>query len=155
MILLSSLATRFGDESVVRNTEAALEKIRAVLKSRQKESASQLRDRIRVIIPGKERKPLDYLQDIQKAISNNIILYLEYTDIKNQKTTREVEPIGIIYYTDQWHLIAWCWLRSGYRDFVVPQIDVMSYTSKPFKKNDHYSIDDHIKTWNIKEIGPA
>lgn len=155
LILLSSLANRFGDDSVVRNTDTALEKIRAVLKSREKESASQLRERIRVIIPGKEKKPIDYLQDIQKAISKSNILYLEYTDLKNQKTNREVEPIGMIYYTDQWHLIAWCWLRAGYRDFLVPQIDVLSNTQKPFRKNDHYSIDDHINTWNIKEIGPA
>ncbi len=154
LILLSSLASRFGDESVARNAENALEKVRTVLKSREKESASQLRDRIRVISPVYQ-KPVDYLADVQKAISDNTILYLEYTDLKKQKTKREVEPIGMIYYTDQWHLIAWCWLRNDYRDFIVRQIDVLHPTQRPFKKTDHITIDDHIKTWKITDVGPA
>lgn len=155
LILLSSLASRFGDVSVARNTENALEKIRTVLHSREKESASQLRDRIRVMSPGQTQQGFDYLSDIQKAITDSTILYIEYTDLKSQKTKREVEPIGIIYYTNQWHLIAWCWLRNDYRDFIVRQIDLLHCTSKPFRKTDHITLDDHIKTWKITDVGPA
>jgi predicted DNA-binding transcriptional regulator YafY len=155
LILLSSLANRFADVSVARNTENALEKIRTVLHSREKESASQLRARIRVMNPAQKQQPFDYLADIQKGISNNTILYIEYTDLKKQKTKREVEPIGMIYYTDQWHMIAWCWLRSDYRDFIVRQIDVLHCTPKPFKKADHITLDDHIQAWNVTDVGPA
>jgi predicted DNA-binding transcriptional regulator YafY len=155
LILLSSLADRFADASVARNTEQALEKIRTVLHSREKESASQLRDRIRVINPSKSSQPFDYLADIQKSITGSTTLYIEYTDLKGQKTKREVEPIGIIYYTDQWHMIAWCWLRSDYRDFIVKQIDVLHSTAMAFRKTDHISLDDHIQTWQITEVGPA
>lgn len=155
LILLSSLADRFADVSVARNTENALEKVRNVLRSREKESASQLRDRIRVMNPSQTQQPFDYLGDIQKAISENTILYIEYTDLKKQKTKREVEPIGIIYYTDQWHLIAWCWLRNDYRDFIVRQIDVLHCTPKPFGKKDHITLDDHIRTWKLTDVGPA
>src|SRR4051812_46397070 len=109
--------------SVVRNTETALEKIRTVLHSRERESASQLRDRIRVMNPVRSPRSIEYLSDIQNSISNRTILYIEYTDLKKQKSKREIEPIGIIYYTDQWHLIAWCWTRNDYRDFIVKQID--------------------------------
>lgn len=154
LILLSSLADRFADVSVARNTENALEKIRTVLRSREKESASQLRDRIRVINPGPKKPAFDYLADIQTSISDNTILYIEYTDLKNAKTTREIEPIGIIYYTDQWHLIAWCWLRNDYRDFIVRQIDVLHRTPKVFRKTDHITLDDHIRTWKI-DVDPA
>lgn len=154
LILLSSLADRFADVSVVRNTENALEKIRTVLRSREKESAAQLRDRIRVMNPG-SRQSFDYLADIQKAMADNTILYIEYTDLKNQRTTREIEPIGIVYYADQWHLIAWCWLRNGYRDFIVRQIDVLHGTGRGFRKADHITLDDHIRAWDLKDVGPA
>jgi predicted DNA-binding transcriptional regulator YafY len=149
LILLASLADRFADVSVAKNTENALEKVRAVLRSREKESASQLRDRIRVINPGKDQRSFEFLADIQKSISRNTILYLEYTDHKKQRTKREVEPIGIIYYTEQWHLIAWCWMRDGYRDFIVKQIDVLRPTNKPFRKTDHISLDEHIRSWDL------
>jgi len=155
LILLSSLADRFADVSVARNTENALEKIRTVLRSREKESASQLRDRIRVMNPTQKQQSFDYLADIQKGMSDNTILYIEYTDLKKQKTKREVEPIGMIYYTDQWHLIAWCWLRNDYRDFIVRQIDVLHRTPKPFKKTDHITLDDHISQWKLTDVGPA
>lgn len=148
LILLSSLADRFADLSVARNTDNALEKIRTVLRSREKESASQLRDRIRVLNPGPTKKSFDYLADIQKAISTNAILYIEYTDLKKQTTKRDVEPIGIIYYTDQWHLIAWCWTRNDYRDFIVQNINTLHLTSKPFRKSDHITLDEHIRSWD-------
>jgi predicted DNA-binding transcriptional regulator YafY len=149
LVLLSSLADRFADVSVVRNTESALEKIRTVLHSREKESASQLRDRIRVINPARNQRSMEYLADIQNSISEKCILYIEYTDLKKQKTRRDVEPIGIIYYTDQWHLIAWCWTRNDYRDFIVKQIDVLHRTQKPFRKNNHISLDEHIRSWDL------
>ena len=147
LILLSSLASRFADVSVARNTDNALEKIRSVLRSREKESSTQLRDRIRVMNPGHKLQTFDYLADIQKCITDSTILYIEYTDLKNQMTKREVEPIGIIYYTDQWHLIAWCWLRKDYRDFIVRQIGILHCTPNTFRKTDHITLDDHIRSW--------
>ncbi|MEJ0034302.1 MAG: YafY family protein [Bacteroidota bacterium] len=148
LVLLSSLADRFADVSVVRNTETALEKIRNVLHSRGKESASQLRDRIRVINPARSPRSMEYLADIQNSITNKNILYIEYTDLKKQKTKREIEPIGIIYYTEQWHLIGWCWTRKDYRDFIIQNIDVLNKTTKPFLKKDHITIDEHIRSWD-------
>lgn len=148
LVLLASLADRFGDASVAKHTTLALEKIRAVLRSNEKERSTQLADRIRVLDPNPRRNPFDFLAEIQKAIGASTIVVIEYTDAKKQKTRREIEPIGMIYYTDQWHLIAWCWMRNDYRDFIVKQIDTLKSTLKPFQKTDHISLDDHIRTWN-------
>ena len=147
LVLLSSLADRFGDDSVAKHTALALDKIRAVLRTGEKERAAQLTDRIRVLDPLPRPRPFAFLAEIQKAIAGSIILEIDYTDARKQKTRREIEPIGIIYYTDQWHLIAWCWIRNDYRDFIVAQIDRLKYTSKPFRKSDHISLDDHILSW--------
>ena len=148
LVLLASLADRFGDVSVAKHTTLALDKISAVLRSKEKDTSAQLADRIRVLDPNPLNKPFDFLAEIQKAITGNTILAIDYTDAKKQKTRREIEPIGMIYYTDQWHLIAWCWMRNDYRDFIVKQIDTLKSTSKPFQKADHISLDDHIRAWN-------
>lgn len=149
LVLLSTLAGRFADDSVARQAESAMEKIRAVLKSGVKEKSRNLGEKIRVLSPTPRVDPSWLLDDIQKAINGNIILKLEYTDAKKQKTSREVEPIGMIFYTEQWHLIAWCWLRNGYRDFIVRQIDALRLTGQPFRKPDHISIDQHIENWKL------
>ncbi len=154
LVLVASLANRFGDVSVAKHTTHALEKIRSVMRASEKEGTAQLADRIRVLDPHPRPKPFSFLEEIQKAISGSLIVEIEYTDAKKQKTSREIEPIGMIYYTDQWHLIAWCWNRLDYRDFLVKQIDSLKSTTKPFRKNDHISLDDHIRSWNNNIFPP-
>jgi predicted DNA-binding transcriptional regulator YafY len=148
LILATSLADRFGDKTIARLSDLALQKIRAVLHSAEKDKTEKLANSIRVLPPEKkDPKSVNYLSEIQTAISGKIILQLDYTDAKDQKTRREVEPIGMIYYTDQWHLIAWCWTRLGYRDFIVKNINTLVSTSKPFRKSDHISVNEHIASW--------
>lgn len=145
LILVASLADRFADKSIARYSDNALQKIRAVLRQSDKEKSEELGDRIRVLnVPQTER---NYLSEIQSAITGKIILQIEYTDSQQQKTSREVEPIGMIYYTDQWHLIAWCWKRNDYRDFKVNHIHTLRLTPKSFRKKDHISVDTHIRSW--------
>jgi len=147
LVLLASLSERFGDDSVARHTSLALEKIRAVLRTNDKARSTAMGEKIRVLIPDPAPRPFDYLAEIQNAIGTTTILEINYTDAKKQKTHREIEPIGMIYYTDQWHLIAWCWMRNDYRDFIVKQIDALKNTAKPFRKNDHITVDEHIQSW--------
>jgi len=148
LVLLASLAERFGDKSVVKHTGLALEKIRTVLRSAEKENSAHMASRIRVLDPVPQPRSFEYLAEIQKAITNSTVLDIVYIDLKKQTTQREVEPIGMIYYTDQWHLIAWCWMRNDYRDFIIKQIDTLKSTSKPFRKKDHISLDEHIRSWS-------
>lgn len=145
LILVASLADRFADTSIAKHSHMALQKIRAVLKTNDKEGTERLSSNIRVL--STEQNTSRYLTEIQHAISSSTILEINYTDAKKQTTSREVEPIGMIYYTDQWHLIAWCWTRKDYRDFIARQINSLKNTDRPFRKKDHISIDDHIKTW--------
>lgn len=145
LVLMASLADRFADGSIAKHASFALQKVRAVLRSAEKEKADRLDSRIKVLNPKNERS--DGLSEIQRSMTNSTILQIAYTDLKQRKTQREVEPIGIIYYTDQWHLIAWCWMRNDYRDFIVKQISTIENTSKPFRKSDHISLDEHIHSW--------
>lgn len=151
LVLLASLADRFADESVTAQVSEAVEKVRAVLQLRDQEKLETLKDRIRVLQPSQHEFASNtaYLADIQKSISGSMLLSIDYVDLKGQRTKREIEPIGIIYYTNQWHLIAWCWLRHGYRDFIVRQINGLRLTGEPFRKKDHISIDAHIETWKL------
>jgi predicted DNA-binding transcriptional regulator YafY len=146
LLLVASLADRFADRSIAKHSALALNKVRSILRGVDKEKSELLDDRIRVLNPKPES--FAYLAEIQKAISSNTIIDLDYTDLQKHRTQREIEPIGMIYYTDQWHLVAWCWLRNDYRDFIVKQINSLRNTTKFFRKTDHISIDEHIRSWN-------
>jgi predicted DNA-binding transcriptional regulator YafY len=46
------------------------------------------------------------------------VVHLHYLSNRQYELTlRDVEPIGLFYYSAAWHLIAWCRLRNGFRDF--------------------------------------
>lgn len=145
LILVAALANRFGDKTIIRDSEQAIEKIRAVLRQPDKEKTEHLSSRIKVLNPHPAGN--NYLSAVQLAISDQKILRIEYTDMQQRKTSREVEPIGMIFYTEQWHMIAWCWKRNDYRDFKMNHIDSLITTGKPFRKKDHITIDEHILSW--------
>lgn len=145
LILVNALANRFTDRITARNSDNAIQKIRAVLRDTDKDISEKLGARVKVL----DSKPQTnhFLSDVQQAIVDQIILRIEYTDGKWQNTSREVEPIGIIYYTEQWHVIAWCWKRHDYRDFIMGRINSLSITAKPFRKKNHISLEQHMLTW--------
>ena len=58
---------------------------------------------------------------------------------------REVEPIGLVFYAFNWHLIAWCHMRNDYRDFKVTRILKVASQGRPFRKTDHIELNDYMK----------
>lgn len=117
LILIAKLSERYADRTVQKNVANAIAKITAVLREPAKEKADILQDKIGVYLSSDAGNNRDYLTEIQNAIINKQILKIDYIDNFEEKSRREIEPIGMKFYSNQWHLIAWCWLRSEYRDF--------------------------------------
>ncbi|MBN9297695.1 MAG: YafY family transcriptional regulator [Filimonas sp.] len=145
LILLATLAERFSDKSIAKQSESALHKIKAVLRHYDKEKVEHLASQIDIYIPETERSENGWLMGIQDAIANKRVLEIQYVDNKGNSTTREIEPIGLVFYTMQWHLFAWCRMRKEYRDFKVRQITGQRCTDLPFSKNNHLTIEDYTK----------
>jgi predicted DNA-binding transcriptional regulator YafY len=146
LVLMASLAEKFADRSIAKYSNSALAKIKSVLRSADKDKSNRFSDQINIYIPEGEKNENDYLIDVQTAITRQIIIAIDYTDGQNVKTTREVEPIGLVFYNLEWHLIAWCWKRNDYRDFIVKRISKISCTQQPYRKNDHIQSTDFL-TW--------
>ncbi len=63
------------------------------------------------------------LSTVQTALAERRVLRLEYRGAaRGEATVREIEPLGLAHYLDNWHLIAWCRLRKEVRDFRVDRI---------------------------------
>jgi predicted DNA-binding transcriptional regulator YafY len=146
LILMTSLASRFTDRSVTRHGEAALEKIKSVLKQSENEGASQLEKQISIYVPEEETELKGNLNTIQKAIIKKTILEIEYTNNLSIKAIRRIEPIGLTFYTFQWHVIAWCWEREAYRDFKVKMITQLHDLRIPFRRLDHWDMLEYIQS---------
>ncbi|MBS1779911.1 MAG: WYL domain-containing protein [Bacteroidetes bacterium] len=145
LILVAKLSERYTDRTIQKNVANALDKIKSVLRTVEKEKAHQLEDRIGVFTAA-NAETKDYLTEIQNSILNRQILDIEYVNNNEEKSSRLVEPIGLKFYSNQWHLIAWCWLRNEYRDFKVLRVQSLKNTMKPFKKKEHVSLEEYVQS---------
>jgi predicted DNA-binding transcriptional regulator YafY len=146
LILMTSLAEKFADKSITKYSKSALNKLLAVLRYGDKDKAEIISSNTRIYLADNEKTDVEYLSIIQHSITDKIILDIEYTNNQGIFSIREIEPIGLAFYSNQWHLIAWCWKRNQYIDFKTRMISRLNSTSIPFKKKDHWSIDKYIKS---------
>jgi predicted DNA-binding transcriptional regulator YafY len=146
LVLITTLSDKFADKTTRKNIENAISKIKSVLRKTDKDNADFLQSQIRIYKPPTETNSSDYLTTIQKSITNKQILYIEYTNNNSEKSQREIEPIGLTFYSNQWHLVAWCWKRKDYRDFKVNQIGFLKNFNENFRKTKHYDINEYIKS---------
>ncbi len=148
MLLAGKLVEKMTDKSVRKAFESAMHKIKAVLKESEKDHLENLNSVVEVHYTPWRRKPdlpNHFITDIQKAVANKEVLKLIYYSSKKETTEREVEPIGLFFYSGAWHLIGWCRLRKSYRDFRSDQIKELTMTGKNFDGKNLISLQEYFK----------
>jgi predicted DNA-binding transcriptional regulator YafY len=130
--LMEKLTDPLSDE----NYKSAMYKIRSVLRVAEKDFLENIDGHIEVI---KSRRTsnakldLNPLQLILKGIAQKNVLAIHYFAAHNQqKSERCIEPVGVFYQDNYWHLIAWCRLREDYRDFRLDRISGISLINEQF-----------------------
>ena len=149
LLTAGKLVEKMTDGSIRKAYESALLKIKSVLNASEKDHLENLQSSIAVFrMPDYQPEfPNQYMADIQNAISKKNVLTIDYYSTgKGEHTTRIVEPIGIVYYSGKWHLIAWCRLRNGYRDFRVDMIQTLSNRGETFDHRNHYTLQEYFNS---------
>jgi predicted DNA-binding transcriptional regulator YafY len=142
---MESLAMGFADRSIQKHYSTALSKVKAGLRTTQKDHVDSMADTIRLQVPNRITLDFDYLSLIQNSITGKTIIEIEYKDNKEAVSCRQVEPIGLIFYAFNWHMMAWCHLRKDYRDFKVARITKLKPMSAPFTIDKHIPIAEFMQ----------
>ena len=149
LVLAGKLVEKMTDKSIRHEFESALFKIQSVLHDPEKDHLESLQSHIEVWQKPKIGKefPDHYLSEIQKAVVDMEVLQMQYfSSHSNELTKREVEPIGLYYYGESWHVIAWCRLRNGYRDFRTDRIKELKSTGGKFDARNLFTLKEYIAT---------
>ena len=149
LLTAGKLVEKMTDDSIRKPYESALLKIKSVLNSSEKDHLENLQSSIAVFRAPDQHPdfPNEFMADIQKAISKKNILTIDYYSNKNQEhTTRTVEPIGVVYYSGHWHLIAWCRLRNGYRDFRIDLMESLKNSGEIFDSRNLYTLQQYFNS---------
>ena len=126
LVLGSKLIEGQTDHSIKKHFYDAMLKIKSVLKADEKDGLERLESHIRVnTIPQTQTEefPNNFLATIQNALIDQRVLKFKYfSNYTGDFNDREVEPIGLTYYGNNWHLLAHCRLRDAPRDFRVDRL---------------------------------
>lgn len=144
LLLMERLVSGFADQSIQTQYTSALNKVKSVLKGSQLNTLEHLDEQIKIQLPPCVSNEFEHLSVLQQAISIRHILNIGYTDLKQQVSTREIEPIGLIFYAFGWHLIAWCHKRDAYRDFKISRITHINNTDEPFRIDEHIAVGSYM-----------
>ena len=150
LLLGGKLAEKMTDASVQKHFDSALFKIKAVLRTTDKENLDQLTDHIAVLRARpttSEDGSEQHLSALQKSIVEKRTIFIRYqSGAQNEITERVLEPIGLWYYSQYWHLIGWCRLRNGYRDFRVSRIQRLQVKDELFDGGAHPTLNSYIES---------
>jgi predicted DNA-binding transcriptional regulator YafY len=129
---------KMTDASTAAQHKSAMYKIRAILKTAEKDLLESMDSSIEVLKSHPQRRANnnDHIQTILNGIANKKVLCIDYMAGYTQtKTNRHIEPIGIFYLDSYWHLIAYCRMRNDYRDFRLDRILGLNETDLVFEGN--------------------
>lgn len=137
---------KLTDVSTTAHHRSAMYKIRAILKTAEKDLLDTMESNIEVLKSRSQRwaNNQDHIQTILNGIVNKNVLCIEYlAGYMQTYSRREIEPVGIFYLDSYWHLIAYCRLRNDYRDFRLDRIKELNITDSKFDGK-HPSLKDYI-----------
>ncbi|NOQ74015.1 MAG: WYL domain-containing protein [Crocinitomix sp.] len=145
-IIAEKLVAKMTDEATAQVFSEAVDKIKAVLRSDEKEKINKLGDHVLVSsrISRLQESNMQRMPQILNSINGKTVLELDYAAAYNNTlTTRKIEPLGIHFYSDHWHLIAYCRLRKAYRDFRIDRIQDLRLTDLIFE-GDHPNLKEYL-----------
>ena len=141
--LMEKLTDPLSDE----NYKSAMYKIRSVLRMADKDFLENMDGHIEVFqsrrVPD-SKYDSNPLQLALKAIAQKNVLAIHYfASYSQQESKRSIEPVGVFYQDNFWHLIAWCRLRNDYRDFRLDRISDINLLDEHFT-NVHPNLKEYI-----------
>lgn len=146
LLLAGKLATKLSDDTTAKACNSALYKVKAILKHADKERLEVLESHIEVFNHTLNTSSNLHLTEIQSALEQHTTLQINYRSYyKDEATLREVEPLGIVYYGGNWHLIAFCKLRNDFRDFRLERIESLKANDIRFDATRHPSLNNYFE----------
>lgn len=142
LLAASKVVASMTDESVNTRYQSAMDKIRAVLRTDDKDALEQLDDAI--IFTPRRKAENELLAPIMQAIADNVVIQISYQKVNEEDSnSRKIEPVGCYFSWNNWYLIAWCRLREDYRTFKMSRIRSLHVSDEQINRA-HITLQEYI-----------
>ena len=142
LLAISGLRT-LGDDALTRAGEDALARIIATLPESQGRHAMHATMRL-FRQPAQRPVPTVDMAQLRSALWQERSLIIDYLDLNEARTTREIWPLGLSYSDSHMMLLAHCRLRQDFRVFHVLRIQAMRDGGASFRPRRVALVRDYI-----------
>ena len=128
------MISRNKDGSLVKHYSDAITKIKAVLRSKQKDKVDLLSNRVAIIQNYSQSTTSNILSTVQLAITSSRLIEIKYKSLyKEEMSMRKIEPQALYHTQENWILIAWCQLRNDMREFRLDRVMTIKLLDQTFE----------------------
>jgi predicted DNA-binding transcriptional regulator YafY len=136
-VAAEKLMQQMTDKTLGAHFRSAMYKVKAVLRSREKEWVSALESQISVYkaaaaFDGAAPDSLEIVMDGIAAKKQIVLLYTAFD--ADTATERQIEPVALSHENNSWYIYGFCHLRSDYRQFRTDRISSIRRTEVPFTR---------------------
>lgn len=120
-----------GEPELAKAAEAVLSKITATLPDRLQQRAVHAVSQVHRF---EQRSAPDIdVGLLREACWQERAIVIDYVDAEHRHTERRLLPLGIVYLERVLVLLAWCYLRQGYRKFRIDRIASLELMDESFR----------------------
>ncbi|TAJ14661.1 YafY family transcriptional regulator [Marinilabiliaceae bacterium JC017] len=146
-LMAAKLVEKQADVSVKNHFESGLYKLRSILRNTDKHFLECLESRISVMGGHDDQSHQvsnNYSATVMEALAAHKVLQLSYkAGYSGEETSRLVEPMSLVHYSFDWHMMAWCRLRNDFRDFRLDRIKALEITDIDYAER-KWDADDYF-----------
>lgn len=141
------LVKSWTDDQLGVSADHALQKIRASLPDKLLHELEHRNTKF--IVPDYMKKQkAKYAEVIRHAIAEKRILHIDYTTEENISSSRNIHPLGMIFWGAAWTLAAWCELRNDYRLFRLDRIKKCELSHSTFELSEEKSLKKYLQQYS-------
>lgn len=141
------LMQKFVDPDLYRHFGSALNKIKAYLRYSDKLNITLLEENMLMgSLPHRfnENVP-SALSILFESIAQRKVIAIDYQSSSSTTPVhRKIEPVGVFHQGNYWYFMAYCHLRTDYRQFRIDRIQQIEMSDAPFTK-DHQPLSYYLE----------
>ncbi|WP_426481887.1 helix-turn-helix transcriptional regulator [Chryseobacterium sp. R2ACT005] len=152
-ITAEKLMQKFSHQSLGSHYQAAMEKVRSVLRNSDKNLIQNIEKQIDVFSfhtdSGDSLK--NVIPIILESIADKTQLNIRYQTVDGRVDNRIIETVGMFFEFNFWYIMAFCTLRKDFRQFRIDRILEISKTLNPFLQ-EYGQVNDYRKKSNGNKV---
>ncbi|HSG63636.1 MAG TPA: YafY family protein [Gammaproteobacteria bacterium] len=97
-------------------------------------------------VPASEKLSAPLVGELFAAIEGKHKLRIRYEDLRGQTTSRVIWPLGLFFWSSAWTALAWCELRTDFRNFRLERIGKLECLKERYADQPGRRLADYFQT---------